>query len=153
MADRRRLLWLKGLVIVYGAMSIALGFCAPYAGPLLQVSIIILGVIGGPILAVFTLGILVPYVNQKVSNDTKVVISAKNNNNYIGNELNTHYYFLFYTTLIRLKIHFISVWIRTVNFYFIFFYKFALSQDFFTIFFFIPIFNFYYYYFFFNHIV
>lgn len=69
MADRRRLLWLKGLVIVYGAISIALGFCAPYAGPLLQVSMTILGVIGGPILAVFTLGILVPYANQKVNND------------------------------------------------------------------------------------
>ncbi|XP_025414481.1 putative sodium-dependent multivitamin transporter [Sipha flava] len=63
--DRRRVIWLKVLVIGYGALSIALAFCAHFVGPLLQASMTILGITGGPITAVFTLGILVPYVNQK----------------------------------------------------------------------------------------
>lgn len=66
-ADDRRLLWLKSLVIAYGLLSIALAFCAQFVGPLLQASMTILGIIGGPMLAVFTVGILVPYANQKVS--------------------------------------------------------------------------------------
>jgi hypothetical protein len=60
-------MWLKVLVVVYGILSIALAFCAHFVGPLLQASMTILGIIGGPMLAVFTLGILVPYVNQKVT--------------------------------------------------------------------------------------
>lgn len=65
--DHRRVMWLKVLVIGYGVLSIALAFCAHFVGPLLQASMTILGIIGGPMLAVFTLGILVPYVNQKVT--------------------------------------------------------------------------------------
>lgn len=63
--DEKRVLWLKVLVVVYGILSIALAFCASFVGPLLQASMVILGIIGGPMLAVFTLGILVPYANQK----------------------------------------------------------------------------------------
>uniref|UniRef100_A0A2S2NF58 Putative sodium-dependent multivitamin transporter n=1 Tax=Schizaphis graminum TaxID=13262 RepID=A0A2S2NF58_SCHGA len=63
--DEKRVMWLKVLVVVYGILSIALAFCAHFVGPLLQASMTILGIIGGPMLAVFTLGILVPYANQK----------------------------------------------------------------------------------------
>jgi len=65
--DEKRVLWLKVLVVVYGILSIALAFCAHFVGPLLQASMTILGIIGGPMLAVFTLGILIPYANQKVT--------------------------------------------------------------------------------------
>lgn len=65
--DEKRVLWLKVLVVVYGILSIALSFCAHFVGPLLQASLTILGIIGGPMLAVFTLGILIPYANQKVT--------------------------------------------------------------------------------------
>ncbi|CAI6364655.1 unnamed protein product [Macrosiphum euphorbiae] len=63
--DGKRVVWLKVLVVVYGILSIALAFCAHFVGPLLQASMTILGIIGGPMLAVFTLGILIPYANQK----------------------------------------------------------------------------------------
>ncbi|CAH1716573.1 unnamed protein product [Aphis gossypii] len=63
--DEKRVLWLKVIVVVYGILSIVLAFCAHFVGPLLQASMTILGIIGGPMLAVFTVGILVPYVNQK----------------------------------------------------------------------------------------
>ncbi|XP_025202692.1 putative sodium-dependent multivitamin transporter isoform X2 [Melanaphis sacchari] len=63
--DQKRVLWSKILVAVYGILSVALAFCAHFVGPLLQASMTILGIIGGPMLAVFTLGILVPYINQK----------------------------------------------------------------------------------------
>jgi len=65
--DKKRVMWLKVLVVVYGIVSIALAFCAHFVGPLLQASMTILGIIGGPMLAVFTLGILIPYANQKVT--------------------------------------------------------------------------------------
>ncbi|XP_050430398.1 putative sodium-dependent multivitamin transporter [Adelges cooleyi] len=67
MTDQKRVYCLKALVVFYGVITILLGFCAHFVGPLLQASMTIFGIIGGPILAVFTLGILVPYVNQKGS--------------------------------------------------------------------------------------
>lgn len=79
--DQRRVVWLKALVIVYGAVSIALAFCAHFVGPLLQASMTVLGIVGGPMLAVFTLGIFVPYVNQKVCAvccDKTIIIIIKN---------------------------------------------------------------------------
>lgn len=57
---------MKAIVIVYGAICILLSFLAQYLGSLLQTSLTIFGVIGGPVMAVFTLGICLPYVDQKV---------------------------------------------------------------------------------------
>lgn len=69
--DQKRVLWLQVLVIFYGILSIVFAFCAQFVGPLLQASMTFMGIIGGPMLAVFTLGILVPYVNQKVKKKKK----------------------------------------------------------------------------------
>jgi len=57
---------MKTLVLVYGGVCIILSFLTKYMGAVLQASLTIFGVIGGPVLAVFTLGILIPYINQKV---------------------------------------------------------------------------------------
>ncbi|XP_050526960.1 putative sodium-dependent multivitamin transporter [Daktulosphaira vitifoliae] len=67
LSDKNRVVFLKLMVIVYGILSIMLGYCAQYVGSLLEASMSLLGIIGGPILAIFTLGIFVPYVNQKGS--------------------------------------------------------------------------------------
>jgi len=65
-SDKRRVFRMKILVVVYGVVCITLSFLAKYLGAVLQSALTIFGVIGGPVTAVFTLGILVPYVNQKV---------------------------------------------------------------------------------------
>lgn len=57
---------MKILVLAYGTICLLLAYLAQYFDSILQTSITILGVIGGPVLAVFTLGVLIPYVNQKV---------------------------------------------------------------------------------------
>lgn len=57
---------MKILVLVYGTICLLLAFLAQYFDSILQTSITIFGVIGGPVLAVFTLGIILPTVNQKV---------------------------------------------------------------------------------------
>jgi len=65
-SDKKRVFYLKLLVLVYGAICLLLAFLSQYLGSILQTSLVIFGVIGGPVLAVFTLGILLPHVNQKV---------------------------------------------------------------------------------------
>jgi len=57
---------MKMLVLVYGIICLLLAFLAQYFDSILQTSLTIFGVIGGPILAVFTLGVLLPHINQKV---------------------------------------------------------------------------------------
>ncbi|XP_022183212.1 putative sodium-dependent multivitamin transporter [Myzus persicae] len=64
-ADKKRVYLMKILVLVYGGVCITLSFLTKYMGAVLQTSLTIFGVIGGPVLAVFTLGILLPYINQK----------------------------------------------------------------------------------------
>jgi len=57
---------MKMLVLFYGGICLLLAFLAQYVDSILQTSLVIFGVIGGPVLAVFTLGILLPHVKQKV---------------------------------------------------------------------------------------
>ncbi|CAH1713808.1 unnamed protein product [Aphis gossypii] len=66
-SDKKRVFYMKMLVLTYGAICLLLAFLSQYLGSILQTSLIIFGVIGGPVLAVFTLGILLPHVNQKGS--------------------------------------------------------------------------------------
>lgn len=71
--DKRRVYYMKMLVLGYGGVCIILSFSVKYLGAVLQGSLTIFGVIGGPVSGVFALGILVPYVNQKV-NRYKIII-------------------------------------------------------------------------------
>lgn len=64
--DKKLVFFMKLLVLAYGAICLLLAFLAQYFGSVLQISLTIFGIIGGPVLAVFTLGVLLPQVNQKV---------------------------------------------------------------------------------------
>ncbi|XP_036431451.1 sodium-coupled monocarboxylate transporter 1 isoform X2 [Colossoma macropomum] len=55
----------KGLSIFYGAVCIGMAGLASLMGGLLQAAISIVGTIGGPLLGLFTLGILFPCANSK----------------------------------------------------------------------------------------
>jgi len=51
--------------VLYGLLSIFIAYLASQMGPLLTAALSILGILGGPLVAVFTLGIVFPFANQK----------------------------------------------------------------------------------------
>lgn len=55
----------KLFAIMYGLLSFGLVFVAEQLGGVLQASFSVAGIIGGPLLALFTLGMLVPWVNKR----------------------------------------------------------------------------------------
>ncbi|XP_051857698.1 sodium-coupled monocarboxylate transporter 1-like [Antechinus flavipes] len=63
--SEKTVFWLcRGTSLFYGLLCIAMAALASLLGALLQVAVTIFGVIGGPLLAVFSLGILVPFANS-----------------------------------------------------------------------------------------
>ncbi|XP_072311101.1 sodium-coupled monocarboxylate transporter 1 [Eucyclogobius newberryi] len=64
--SEKQLAWIsKGLSLLYGALCIGMAALASLMGGLLQAAISIFGVIGGPLLGLFVLGILCPFANSK----------------------------------------------------------------------------------------
>ena len=60
-----RLAWISQLIALsYGGLCLALAFVAEYLGGLLQASLTIFGVVGGPLLALFTVGMFSTAVEQ-----------------------------------------------------------------------------------------
>ncbi|KAE8281549.1 Sodium-coupled monocarboxylate transporter 1 Electrogenic sodium monocarboxylate cotransporter [Larimichthys crocea] len=55
----------KGLSLIYGVLCIGMAGLASLMGGILQAAVSIFGVIGGPLLGLFTLGILCPFANSK----------------------------------------------------------------------------------------
>ncbi|XP_036976770.1 sodium-coupled monocarboxylate transporter 1 isoform X2 [Acanthopagrus latus] len=55
----------KGLSLIYGVLCIGMAGLASLMGGILQAAISIFGIIGGPLLGLFTLGILCPFANSK----------------------------------------------------------------------------------------
>ena len=61
-----RLAWISQLVALsFGGLCLALAFVAEYLGGVLQASLTIFGVVGGPLLALFTIGMFSTAVEQK----------------------------------------------------------------------------------------
>ncbi|KAF3704970.1 Sodium-coupled monocarboxylate transporter 1 Electrogenic sodium monocarboxylate cotransporter [Channa argus] len=64
--SEKHLSWIsKGLSLVYGVLCIGMAGLASFMGGILQAVISIFGIIGGPLLGMFTLGILCPFANSK----------------------------------------------------------------------------------------
>lgn len=57
----------KIIALSYGMACLAIAFSAQYLGGILQASLTIFGVVGGPLLALFSLGMFTVTANQKVS--------------------------------------------------------------------------------------
>ncbi|XP_043823643.1 sodium-coupled monocarboxylate transporter 1-like [Dromiciops gliroides] len=63
--SEKTLSWfLKGTSVLYGALCIGMAALASLVGVLLQAALSIFGIIGGPLLGLFSLGILAPFVNS-----------------------------------------------------------------------------------------
>ncbi|MFO0954038.1 MAG: sodium/solute symporter [Isosphaeraceae bacterium] len=58
-SEEQQLRIARGLTLFYGAVVIGLAFLMPYLGSLLEVSNSVIGLVGGPLLGLFLLGILV----------------------------------------------------------------------------------------------
>ncbi|XP_041444606.1 sodium-coupled monocarboxylate transporter 1 isoform X2 [Xenopus laevis] len=54
----------KGTSLIYGAICIAMAALASLMGGLLQAALSIFGMVGGPLLGLFTLGIIFPFANS-----------------------------------------------------------------------------------------
>ncbi|XP_073828052.1 putative sodium-dependent multivitamin transporter [Musca autumnalis] len=65
LSDAKTTLYSKVLSIVYGGVCLGLAFLAGSMGGLLQAALSIFGIIGGPLLGLFTLGMYFPKANQK----------------------------------------------------------------------------------------
>lgn len=65
LSDRQTLWYSKLLSVFYGALCIGVAFLAGTIGGLLQAALSIFGIIGGPLLGLFTLGMYVTSANQK----------------------------------------------------------------------------------------
>uniref|UniRef100_A0A669EEP9 Solute carrier family 5 member 8 n=1 Tax=Oreochromis niloticus TaxID=8128 RepID=A0A669EEP9_ORENI len=64
--SERQLAWIsKGTSLLYGVLCIGMAGLASLLGPIFQAVISIFGVIGGPLLGLFTLGILCPFATSK----------------------------------------------------------------------------------------
>ena len=53
-------------VIIYGGLCIAMAYVASQLGGVLQAALSILGMVGGPVLSMFTLGLIFPFANSWV---------------------------------------------------------------------------------------
>lgn len=54
------------MALIYGLVCLAVAFLAEQLGGILQASLTIFGAVGGPLLALFTLGMFLTRTNEKV---------------------------------------------------------------------------------------
>jgi len=59
--------FLAGCVVFYGGLCIGMAYVASQLGEVLEAALSILGLLGGPLLAVFTLAMIFPFANSLVS--------------------------------------------------------------------------------------
>lgn len=65
LADSKTILYSKVMTFVYGAVCIGVAFVAKSLGGVLQAALSIFGIVGGPLLGLFTLGMYFKSANQK----------------------------------------------------------------------------------------
>ncbi|XP_038162727.1 solute carrier family 5 member 6a isoform X1 [Cyprinodon tularosa] len=65
MTESKATLMSKGLALVYGLVCLAMAYIASLMGSVLQAAFSIFGMVGGPLLGLFCLGIFFPWANPK----------------------------------------------------------------------------------------
>lgn len=66
-SEKRASTIMKILTVVIGLVCVVLVFIVEKLGSLLQMVLVIMGLTNGPIFGLFTIGMLVPFANKKVS--------------------------------------------------------------------------------------
>ena len=54
------------LVLFFGCVAIAIAYLTSQLGAILQTAASVVGIIGGPLVGLYTLGVLFPFANSKV---------------------------------------------------------------------------------------
>lgn len=65
--DSQSIVLSKLLALGFGFVCLGVAFLARFLGGILQAALTIFGVVGGPLLGVFTLGMFIPSTNEIVS--------------------------------------------------------------------------------------
>jgi hypothetical protein len=67
------------IALFFGFVCLAVAFLAQFLGGVLQASLTIFGVVGGPLLALFSLGMFTTTANEKVKQRDKLITFVKSN--------------------------------------------------------------------------
>lgn len=67
MPEKKVAIQTKLIALFFGFVCLAIAFLAQFLGGVLQASLTIFGVIGGPLLALFSLGMFTTTANEKVN--------------------------------------------------------------------------------------
>lgn len=67
LTERQTSYLMRGTVLIVGIISVGLVFVVQHMGTVLQLSMTLSGVIGGPIFGMFTMGLMCPWVKRRVS--------------------------------------------------------------------------------------
>uniref|UniRef100_A0A8C6S2Y4 Solute carrier family 5 member 6a n=1 Tax=Neogobius melanostomus TaxID=47308 RepID=A0A8C6S2Y4_9GOBI len=76
MAESRATLLSKGLALAYGLVCLGMAYIASRMGSVLQAAFSIFGMIGGPLLGLFCLGMFFPWANSIVSVSESLMVPA-----------------------------------------------------------------------------
>lgn len=66
LTENKMSMYSKLFALCYGIISLAVAFLAQFLGGVLQASLTIFGVVGGPLLGIFSLGMFTSIPNEKV---------------------------------------------------------------------------------------
>ena len=64
-------------VAVFGGLAIAMAYLVSELGDLLTAALSLSGMMNGPLVGLFTLGLMFPFTNSLVRNSLKIHLSAK----------------------------------------------------------------------------
>lgn len=67
LSEKQRLVWSKLLVFIYGCLLMLMASMARMMTGILQTGLVLAGLVGGPMVAIYTLGLFVPSANESVS--------------------------------------------------------------------------------------
>lgn len=66
LSDRQTAFIMRGVVVVFGAICVGLVFVVEKLGAVLQLSMSLGAVSNGPLLGIFTMGVMIPWVEGRV---------------------------------------------------------------------------------------
>lgn len=79
LTERQTALIMRFVVIIFGAICVSLVFVVEKLGTVLQLTITLSSVANGPLLGIFTAGVMVPWIEGKVSGQMKALCKLKIN--------------------------------------------------------------------------
>lgn len=80
LTDRQTAYIMRAIVVVFGLICVGLVFVVEKLGSVLQLSMSLGAIANGPLLGIFTIGVLIPWINGTVSSLYSIYIELKSFN-------------------------------------------------------------------------